>query len=400
MATWPLGRESIVLTAVRIENYRSLHDVSVELAPLTVLVGRNGAGKSNFVDALGFTADCLRTGLDEAVRSRGGTASIGFRRAPGASADLSFCISGLYGQLPWRYELGLLDTGDGVKVQREQLLFDEDVVFGMFAGQWQRYPLEQAPEWADDRLFLPVLGIVPVPQITESIRSVVAHDYRRSSLLASVEPNDAPSADRHLANVASILESLRRQQPGRLAELNERLSQALGFDIEASAQRTDLGRLVLGTRRAGSHHEPVGDARSESDGTLWLIAVMAVLYQLKPPSVLIIEEPERHLHPGALAVLCEELEEAALRTQVIVTTHSPELISLVPLESLRVVEWEDTTVVGPDGRRWPMGETQIGPLDPEQVEVVRRELFRPGELMRIDGQLRRDRTSLATTLDA
>lgn len=57
------------VSCVRIRNYRSIGKCQIELAPLTVLVGRNGAGKSNFLDALRFVVDGLRTSLDHAVKA-------------------------------------------------------------------------------------------------------------------------------------------------------------------------------------------------------------------------------------------------------------------------------------------------------------------------------------------
>ena len=55
---------------VWIRNYKSIEKCAVDLKPLTVLVGRNGAGKSNFLDALSFITDGLRTSLDHAINTR------------------------------------------------------------------------------------------------------------------------------------------------------------------------------------------------------------------------------------------------------------------------------------------------------------------------------------------
>ena len=60
------------ITRVSLRNYKSIPACNIELAPLTILVGSNGAGKSNFVDALRFTSQALRFSLDHALRERGG----------------------------------------------------------------------------------------------------------------------------------------------------------------------------------------------------------------------------------------------------------------------------------------------------------------------------------------
>ncbi|MCY4452121.1 MAG: AAA family ATPase [Immundisolibacterales bacterium] len=66
------NNDSRTITRVALRNYKSIATCNVSLAPLTILVGQNGAGKSNFLDALRFTAQALRFSLDHAVRERGG----------------------------------------------------------------------------------------------------------------------------------------------------------------------------------------------------------------------------------------------------------------------------------------------------------------------------------------
>ena len=78
------------------------------------------------------------------------------------------------------------------------------------------------------------------------------------------------------------------------------------------------------------------------------------------------------LHPPALAVLADEIQEAAHRGQIIITTHSPDLISRFPVEALRIVEMVD-------------GATQIDPLRENQKAAIHDQLFSGGDLLRIEG---------------
>src|SRR3954452_1553479 len=64
------------LTRVVLENYKSIAHCDVRLGPLNYLVGANGAGKSNFLDALRFVSDSLKHSVGHALRSRGGGGSI------------------------------------------------------------------------------------------------------------------------------------------------------------------------------------------------------------------------------------------------------------------------------------------------------------------------------------
>ncbi len=69
-----------------------------------------------------------------------------------------------------------------------------------------------------------------------------------------------------------------------------------------------------------------------SDGTIRFIALLAILCHPEPPPLICIEEPEIAMHPDSLGLIAELLRKAAERTQIIVTTHSPELVSLLPPE--------------------------------------------------------------------
>ena len=120
------------------------------------------------------------------------------------------------------------------------------------------------------------------------------------------------------------------------------------------------------------------DARDlglESDGTIRLVAILAALYQPVSPSLIVLEEPELGLHPGVLGALAEIIEEASTRMQVLVTTHSPDLIDRFDPDVIRIVEKVD-------------GESVIGRVDPAQRDLIHKRLYRPSELMRMEGLVR------------
>ena len=105
-----------------------------------------------------------------------------------------------------------------------------------------------------------------------------------------------------------------------------------------------------------------------------LLALLVALNQRRPLPLIGIEEPELTVHPGSLAVLADLINEAALRSQVIVTTHSPDFVDSITeykaVDSLRIVELVD-------------GATNVASVAKAQVEAVRERLFSPGELHRM-----------------
>ena len=94
-----------IITRLIVKNYRSLADIDLELAPLTVLVGRNGTGKGNIVDVLRFVRDALAHGLDSAIMDRHGMNAIRRWSPDGTAYDVSIHLY-LKGQ-DWTGEYGL-----------------------------------------------------------------------------------------------------------------------------------------------------------------------------------------------------------------------------------------------------------------------------------------------------
>ena len=108
-----------------------------------------------------------------------------------------------------------------------------------------------------------------------------------------------------------------------------------------------------------------------SDGTLRALGLLVAAFQHPRPSVLLIEEPEATIHPGGLDVVSDLLERAATQTQVIITTHSPELLDAkwIKDQQLKIVEWQT-------------GETRIAPLSDASRGALHDHLMGAGELLR------------------
>jgi predicted ATPase len=137
---------------------------------------------------------------------------------------------------------------------------------------------------------------------------------------------------------------------------------------------------------AGSKHPWRFMAQNMSDGTLRALGVLTALFQGNQdyaPSLVGIEEPETALHPAASAALREALARASEHTQVIVTSHSPDLLDDRDLSA------DSLLAVVAEG-----GETRIAPLDEASSEAMRHQLFSAGELLRLN-QLAPDANVLA-----
>lgn len=386
-----------MITRVQVKNFRSFADVDVELGRLNVLVGRNGAGKSAFLDVLRFVRDALRMGLETAIDSRHGIAALrrwAPRRPYNVEIGLTVETSGFWGEYSFVIGSGLhgkYHRGSEVcRVGRIPGVVDDG--FEIKGNEWITLPhrLIQRPDRLNrptesDVLLLPSMSIFS--HLFSRLRSHLVGNFY------SIFPNtlrmpQKPSNERHLLdhgeNFASIARRIQKNK-GRFTSLLKALGRVVDGVTDLRVRQVG-GYLITELEHddlRGLNVEQTAwfELDQESDGTLRLLGMLVALYQNQPKQALLaLEEPENALHPGALAVLSDVLYEASRRNQILVTTQSPDLISRFKVDELMVVER-----IG--------GISQIGPMNSMQREAVEEQLFTSGDLLRIEG-LRREPATL------
>lgn len=370
-----------MLTHVRASNFKSLGE-SVEL-PLTrfvALVGINGAGKSNVVDVPRFVAHALRDGLDAAVASRGNMRGVG-RWSGGRPYDVTIRIAAERGDERGHFELrlGSQDGGESYKVLREEAEWRDSsgavATYVVDHGKWQG-PAGLAPKLDPQGLALPLVAADRrFTTLHDELRSVAIYSLFPAVLQAPQSFDSSSPMLEHGENWATTLRSVIKDKALH-AELRVALAAIVG-DIE-DVRVSSVGNFLSPQFRHAKPPEVTSkklkwfDAAQESDGTLRTAGILTALLQHPAPGLLGIEEPELTVHPGALSVIHDYLLEAATRSQVVVTTHSPDLLDLMPAESIHVVARSG-------------GVTTVRPMSPDQQQIVRDHLARPGELLRIEG---------------
>src|SRR5262249_28520444 len=110
----------------------------------------------------------------------------------------------------------------------------------------------------------------------------------------------------------------------------------------------------------------------ESDGTLRVAGIITALLQEPPLTLVGIEEPELTVHPGALPLLYDYLRQAKRRSQIVITTHSPELLDLVDPAEVRVVTRAN-------------GVTGVSSMESRQLDAIRARLVTLGDVLRNEG---------------
>jgi predicted ATPase len=379
------------LKRVRIRNYKSIASCDVELGALTLLVGRNGSGKSNFLDALGFVADALRASLGHAISFRGGLGALlhrGRERHECLSFGLEMTLRDGVDVRRADYGFSLAPRNGGWPLTNEYLKLeprmpvDEANGFETRDGklEWSSLNESVAPFLLSDRLYLTQwAGDSFALEVIRYLCEI--HTYNLNP--TSMKPPQRPAGEELLfsdgANIASVVRRITDASP----EMKERL---VGYLSTITPGIMDVNRVELGSDFEALRFRQTLDgssaptefyASSMSDGTLRALGILVAVAQLadgeNPVRLVGIEEPETALHPAAAGALMDALQEAAVRTQVVVTTHSPDLLDQIDPETDRLlaVEMRD-------------GNTVIGPVNGASREAIQKKLFSPGELLRMD----------------
>jgi predicted ATPase len=358
---------------VRIQNFRSLVDVSVDLDPLTVLIGRSGTGKSNFVQALRFLRDSLNARSMHA-NTLGGhhrVLHVDHQKEP-LYYNLRFSLA----RIGESFEYHLRVNATSAQVLEEYLKFGEKLLFHQEAGKWV-HPPEVVPTPKPQGIMLGA-----IPGLQESTFAYVAlrsgigcYDFPGEVLTGQGNQGHSPDqgfsdrGDNYLLIADRILSDLSKAHSWKQIAKSIRAVNRTVSSLTLNAPQPD--RLDIGYQLNG--RLLTFDVRQESEGLRRFLAQMLAMYQNPSKQTLLFEHPESGLHPGALEALAHEFKVCSRdgRGQVILTTHSPQLLDYFPPESLRVVDVDKIA-------------TRIGPVAPEQMESLREQLLRPGELLTVD----------------
>jgi predicted ATPase len=380
------------LHRVVIEHYKSIRRCEVDLGPLTFLVGRNGSGKSNFLDALRFVADSLRTSLDQAVRSRVSIYDVILR---GSEVFWVFLQLSSPDQpiITYSFVLGANSPGSFEIVKEDLQIRSEHGEFFAYyqvrSGVVTRSSMESPPAVHTDRLYLvSVSGLPEFRPAYDALSSMAFYDFSPEAMRGFKAPDTGELLRRDGSNVASVIARLGNEQP----QILERLTQYMGAIVPGLKK---IERVALGPIETLKFRQMAGEPLAPqefflwnmSDGTLRALGSLVAAFQFagreEMAGLIGIEEPESSLHPAATAVLMDAFREAATRTQILITSHSPDLLDQLDLDSEVLLAVSSTE-----------GVTKIAPIDQASLKIIKDHLYSAGELLRQD-QLEPDPEDLA-----
>lgn len=389
----------MLLTGLKIKNFKSIASADIDFEPLTMLVGANASGKSNLINVFRFISNITTEGIDNAVALQGGIPYLANASLPkGTPIEISFTLDlsnegwvRSTGKKAVALEIQKIDyhftlqpnlRGGGYHIISDDMSLTFDCLHvDLTARRDQRYTSLNAkyllsaerktakasiqlkhiftpPDVIDDETRRTIECDI-IPQVfarlcNEDKKELVL--YRISMLLPSLfsestfirifdfDPRELKKSssmastkilEENGSNVASVLNSILRTKENRkklTTLLNEFLPFVDGITIENNFDKSFSYKVQEKFSNKAFH------ANFLSDGTVSLLAIIIALYFEELSNVIILEEPERNIHPKLLSSLLESAEDVSEEKQVIITTHNPEFLKHAKIDNVRLVQ--------------------------------------------------------------
>jgi len=350
-----------MLTALAIENYRSIRSLRLPLAPLTVITGANGSGKSNLYRALRLLANTASGGVVSALAGEGGMVSTmwaGPDRISNRMRTGEVAVEASHHRAHNRLKLGFsseeysyaIGLGMTEPVPRSVFNLDPEVKQeAIWAGElWRpasqlvarqgpmvksrdgrsyRVVSTHLPAW--DSMFDQIADIDATPELfrlREQIRQWRFYDHFRTD-------RDAPARQSQIGSRTPVLHHDGRDLAAALQTIREvgdeaGLEEALDNAFPGSSMKIDISadnRFTLSLQQPGMLRPLT--AAELSDGTLRYLLLTAALLTPRPPNLMVLNEPETSLHPDLLPALGKLIIRASEHSQIWVISHAPRLIA-------------------------------------------------------------------------
>ena len=368
-----------LIEGFRVQNYRALRDVTLgklsnqqsgePLTPFTVVIGKNGVGKSTLFDAFGFVADCLSHDVESAcdMKQRGGFERL---RSLGTSEPIRFEIyyREAKGERPMTYELAIALDESGRPFVKSELLTQRRKgqkhgrpfpFLRLDHGKGLVWAGEEAVETEGGRednakesvelTDLRQLGIATLGTLKEHPRIKQFRDFLKGWYLSYFYPDAArslPSAgpqkhlNSHGDNIGNVVQFMEREHKDRFKLILDRIAAKIPGIKSIDTKPTLDNRLVL-RFNDGAFGDPFY-AQQMSDGTLKVFAYMLLMEDPDPPPFICIEEPENGLYHKLLEALAQEFRAHATgkknAPQIFVTTHQPYFVDALTATEVWILE--------------------------------------------------------------
>jgi predicted ATPase len=324
---------------ITLKGFKSIRDLEdFPLRSLNILIGANGAGKSNFVDFFRLLHAMADGNLQRFVLEHGGPDGFFFM---GPKYTQRILTQVEFGKHIYEFDLAPTSSAD-LMIEEERIRLAGSTRPFVSPGARESLLKECRNRESDAAQILDAIGV----NIYESVSSWVVYHFHDTSMLAPMRRTGSVRDNEYLrpeaGNLAAFLLTLRDQHQRTYEKVRDTVRLAAPFfDNFKFRPRPSHGDTILQLEWTQKDSDYPFLVTQLSDGTLRFIALATALLQPNPPSTILLDEPELGLHPYALTLLAALLKKAATNTQVIVSTQSASLLDNFEAEDVIVVERED-----------------------------------------------------------
>jgi predicted ATPase len=362
---------------ITLKRFRSIPFEQIDFDNPTILVGRNGSGKSNLVSAFTFLAEAMASPLQAVFDKAGGISSVR-NRTSGKSYPPNLGLRVDFGRLNgkttnghYAFEIRALKN-HGFEVLHEQCSVGNRSWFDRKGSKFSSNVSGLKPLLDPASLGLPVVaGEEKFAPVLRTLASMRVYSIEPGKLRDMQEPDSGTSLKSDGSNVTSVLQEIQRQSEDDFRRIWETLESIVPNTKRVQVKKHGNRLSLVFTQQWGERKRLQFEGFSMSDGTLRAIGLLAAVFQRPAPALLAVEEPEATIHPGALESVLELLRHAARHIQVVITTHSPDLLDAkwIGDRHLRIVEWSE-------------GATRVSPLSDATRKALQGHLMGAGDLFR------------------
>ena len=330
-----------------IQGFKSIRELKdFELKDLNIIIGANGVGKSNFVQVFRMLMAMSQQNFQKFILERGGADNFlhnGPKATPSIQIGFEFESHSIHAEGSNYYNFELTSTTD------ERFLIDESRKY--VSTSWRSYgsPSEES-RLQDQRNETSATGQSNGVDhfVYESISNWIVYHFHDTSSTAPMRRSEIVEDNHKLrhdaSNIAPFLLKLKTNNSWRknYQEIIDAVRLVIPFfdDFRLDVQQLgDAQKVKLSWQQKGSDF-PMQPYHL-SDASIRFICLATALLQPFPPSAIVIDEPELGLHPEAIAILAELIQDAAKRTQIILATQSPNLLNEFSIEDIVIANRKD-----------------------------------------------------------
>ncbi|MEE0520077.1 MAG: AAA family ATPase [Bacteroidaceae bacterium] len=328
-----------MIERIEIYNYKSIRESSVSLSPINILIGENGAGKSNFISFFELAKALYDQRLGSYMLSNGGMAAQLYRGLKHSKSIRGVIDYNNTNDFFFELKPGI--GGEKAYIEQTGDYFNWSGEPNKDYSKWSKTIWDKAVE-ESNILEAKYPRAKYIRALLESFIVYHFHDTSKTSPMRQPCPLDDNASLRYDAsNLPAVL--YRLQQTDKCAfniiEATVRSVAPYFKRFKLAPMSTDAARIKLEWEENDS--DMYLDASAFSDGTLRFISLATLLLQSKLPDTIIIDEPELGLHPFAMVKLSSMIKRASYKAQIIIATQSVELINNFSIEDLIVVGRRD-----------------------------------------------------------